>query len=89
MEELSELERVRWEKLKAILDAGMEPYPHRTNRTHSTQQAINAFEEAGEDEQIKVAIAGRLRSIRKMGKSTFATLRTNAAGCRSICASTN
>jgi lysyl-tRNA synthetase class 2 len=72
MEELSELERVRWEKMKAILEAGMPPYPHRTNRTHSTQQAIAAFEEAGEDEQIKVAITGRLRSIRKMGKSTFA-----------------
>jgi len=72
MTERSELERVRLQKLEEVVKAGMQPYPHRTTRTHTTVQAIEAFEKAPEGKQITVAAAGRLRSMRKMGKSTFA-----------------
>jgi lysyl-tRNA synthetase class 2 len=75
MEELSELERVRMEKMETVRRSGMQPYPHRTTRTHTTQQAINAFDE---NQQVKVTIVGRLRSIRKMGKSTFAHIEDGA-----------
>ncbi len=74
MAELSDLERVRQEKMKELLDAGMEPYPHRSARTHTTAQAISAFEADPENDEIRVAVAGRIRSLRKMGKSTFAHL---------------
>ena len=65
----SELERVRLEKLDRLREAGMEPYPRRTARTHTSHGAIAAFEDAKEGEDVRVTVAGRLRSIRKMGKN--------------------
>lgn len=51
----------------------MDPFPARVERSHSMAQAIEAFENAGgKDEAVEVAVVGRLRSIRNMGKSSFA-----------------
>jgi lysyl-tRNA synthetase class 2 len=72
MTELSDLELVRNEKLDRLLEVGLEPFPHRTSRTHTTQEAEQAFETAGEGETVGVTVVGRLRSIRRMGKTTFA-----------------
>ena len=49
MSELSDLERIRLEKLQKLRERGHEPYPHRIERTHRSQDAIKAFEE-GEKE---------------------------------------
>jgi lysyl-tRNA synthetase class 2 len=71
----SELERTRLEKLQALQAAGMEPYPTRAEQTHTSQEAIDAFikaEEAGDETPIQVTLAGRLRSLRTMGKIAFA-----------------
>lgn len=72
MAELSELERVRLQKLEDLRKAGMQAYPHRATRTHTTSEAIEAFEAAPKGKEVKVSAVGRLRSVRKMGKSTFA-----------------
>jgi lysyl-tRNA synthetase class 2 len=72
MAELSGLEKIRYEKLQLLKDAGMEPYPRRAHRTHFTQEAITAFEESSEGDEIKSTVVGRLRSIRSMGKVVFA-----------------
>lgn len=72
--ELTELERQRVQKLERLRARGIEPYPRRVKRTHAIAEAIAAFEaveEAGE-EGPRVAVAGRLRSMRVMGKVTFA-----------------
>ena len=71
MIELTELERVRLEKLNRLREEGMEPYPRQANRTHTTQEAILAFESKAEGEPVEATVVGRLRSIRKMGKTTF------------------
>jgi lysyl-tRNA synthetase class 2 len=71
MTELSELEQVRYEKMLRIRDAGMEPYPHRVARTHTTQQALSAYAEVSEDDKVEATIVGRIRSIRTMGKVVF------------------
>ncbi len=68
--ELTELERQRVEKLERLRASGVDPYPHRVTRTHSLADALAALE-AGE-EGLRVAVAGRLRSVRAMGKVTFA-----------------
>jgi lysyl-tRNA synthetase class 2 len=78
MEELSELEQVRVEKLEALREAGFEGYPRETRRTHTTQEAIEAYERASEEQQVRAAVAGRVRSIRKMGKITFAHIEDGA-----------
>jgi lysyl-tRNA synthetase class 2 len=72
MAELSELEQVRFEKLRLLADAGMAPYPARAHRTHRSDEAISAFETSADDEEISVTVVGRLRSIRSMGKVIFA-----------------
>jgi lysyl-tRNA synthetase class 2 len=79
MNELTNLEQNRLEKLERLRLKGVEPYPTQTVRTHTSQQAIHAFEvfeaAAAQGEQVipvKAALAGRLRSMRPMGKITFA-----------------
>ena len=69
------LEKNRLEKLGRLRREGIEPYPNRAERTHTSQEAIAAFEsvETGEKSKSVTAIlAGRLRSMRPMGKITFA-----------------
>ncbi len=77
MTELSDLERVRREKLEQLRAAGQEPYPLRAQRTHTTRDAIMAFEAAegeADSEPVEATVVGRLRSIREMGKIIFAHL---------------
>jgi lysyl-tRNA synthetase class 2 len=73
--EYSKLEKVRLEKIETLRAEGIEPYPARAKRTHTSQEAIQAFESAessGLEDPVAVTLAGRLRSIRAMGKITFA-----------------
>jgi lysyl-tRNA synthetase class 2 len=74
--ERNELEKIRIEKIERLRAEGIEPYPTRAAPTHTTWEAIKAFE-AGEasaspSDPISATLAGRLRAIRLMGKITFA-----------------
>ncbi len=70
------LERERLQKIERLRELGIEPYPNRAERTHTTRQALEAFlqAEAQGDEAppVTATVAGRLRAIRQMGKITFA-----------------
>jgi lysyl-tRNA synthetase class 2 len=73
--EYSNLEKTRLEKLERLRSEGIEPYPNRAERSHTSQEALRAFEAAetaGSQEPVSVTLAGRLRSMRTMGKITFA-----------------
>lgn len=79
MSELSTLEKIRLEKLQALRRMGIDPYPTRAERTHTSAEAIAAFEAAeraareGQPAiEVRATLAGRLRSARPMGKLTFA-----------------
>jgi len=72
--ELNDLELQRVEKLRRLQEKGIAPYPLRSYRTHTTVQALATFE-AAEAQGLaapEVTVAGRLVSIRIMGKVTFA-----------------
>ncbi len=70
---LSDQEQFRRQKLEQIRAAGVEAYPARCERTHTTCQAVAAFPSEGEPAQpIYVSVTGRLVSLRDMGKSIFA-----------------
>jgi len=76
----SRLERIaqqRLEKLERIRARGINPYPHRYHRSHTTQQAIALLErkEAGLTRRNKASVAGRISARRLMGKSTFVDIR--------------
>ena len=71
----SELERTRLNKLHAMQDLGVEPYPARAEQTHTSQEAIEVFKQAEADakeQPIRVTLAGRIRALRPMGKLAFA-----------------
>jgi lysyl-tRNA synthetase class 2 len=73
--DFSELEKNRLDKIHKMRERGVEPYPTRANVTHTTQAALQAFEQAeagAEVTPLEVTLAGRLRSTRPMGKVTFA-----------------
>jgi lysyl-tRNA synthetase class 2 len=77
--ELTNLEQNRLEKLECLRAEGIEPYPTRAQRTHTSQQAIQAFEAAeaaaqpgAQPEPVLAILAGRIRAMRPMGKITFA-----------------
>lgn len=78
MAELSELERVREEKLARLREEGVTPYAARAERSHWTAEAIEAFEAADEEEPIEATVVGRLKSIRNMGKTSFAHIEDGA-----------
>ena len=79
----SRLDRIaqkRREKLDRIRARGIEPYPHRYHRSHTTQQAIALLiqKEEGLTKDEKVSVAGRIMAIRRMGKSAFADIRDDS-----------
>ncbi|MEJ2267057.1 MAG: lysine--tRNA ligase, partial [Anaerolineales bacterium] len=79
--EYSDLEKRRVEKLEYLRGQGIEPYPAKVERTHTSQEAIRAFEaaeQAGRDEAVTATLVGRLRSMRPMGKITFAHIEDGA-----------
>jgi lysyl-tRNA synthetase, class II len=63
--------RDRIAKLEALRERGVEPFGYSFDRTHSTAEARALFSDAnGETEPVR--IAGRILSLRDMGRSRFA-----------------
>ena len=68
--QLSEQEIIRREKLSALRDLGINPYPANLYPvTHTSKQVKEQFEEGK-----KVILAGRMMSDRDMGKASFVEL---------------
>lgn len=79
--EYSNLEKVRLEKVARLRDQGIEAYPAHAERSHTSHEAILAFEaseKSGSEEPIKATLVGRLRALRSMGKITFAHIEDGA-----------
>ncbi|RJP52613.1 MAG: lysine--tRNA ligase [Anaerolineaceae bacterium] len=73
MPEYSSLEKIRLQKLEELRAEGIEPFPTRAERTHTSAQAIAEFESAEkEGREVKATLAGRIRATRAMGKLSFA-----------------
>ncbi|MFA5874022.1 MAG: OB-fold nucleic acid binding domain-containing protein, partial [Anaerolineales bacterium] len=79
MTEYTSLEKIRLKKIEELRKEGVEPYPTRAERTHTSAQAIAAFETAEKAApegqppvEVKATLTGRIRAARAMGKLTFA-----------------
>ena len=75
----SQLVNVRLEKLERLRASGIDPYPHRYVRTHTSKQATSHLEsEEGRREDgartDEVSLAGRIVGFRRMGRATFMDL---------------
>lgn len=64
-------ERLR--KLKLLKEAGLEPYPSQSSRTHLNKEVIDNFDKIIKEAR-PLTLAGRLRSIRIHGNLSFADL---------------
>ena len=72
---LSDLERQRYQKLARLRAKGIDPYPARVERTHTTAEALAAFEALQDDDEgLAVQIVGRMTRLNVMGRSSFAHL---------------
>src|SRR5512138_2973679 len=73
MAEYNSLEKVRLQKLEELRAEGIEAYPTRAHRTHTSAEAIAEFDAAEkEGRELKLTLAGRIRALRPMGKLAFA-----------------
>lgn len=65
------MERLR--KLKGLRDAGIDPYPYSWPKTHDSKEILEKYASLKPEDKAKekVAVAGRIMTIRKMGKATF------------------
>ncbi len=73
--EYTNLEKIRLEKLNNLREQSIEPYPNQAKRTHTNLAAIRAFETSeasGIESSFSTTLVGRIRSMRPMGKITFA-----------------
>ena len=80
--ERTDQELVRIEKANRIREMGMDPFGHRFDRTHSSEDIRNQYSNYKHDElenlEDKVTIAGRIMFIRKMGKASFFSIQDKA-----------
>ena len=78
MAEYSTLEKIRLQKIEELRAEGIDPYPTRAERTHTSTQIIAEFESAEKTASpdsppdVKATLAGRIRASRAMGKVSFA-----------------
>src|SRR6476619_7049896 len=72
---LSEQEQIRREKLAELIMMGIDPYPAALYPVNNNSATIKGhFSEETKDELADVCIAGRIMSVRDMGKANFAVL---------------
>ena len=70
-EELNELMAVRRDKLRDLIELGIDPFGEKFERTHTAQEILDRFDELENQDTV---IAGRIMSMRTHGKATFADL---------------
>jgi len=68
LEEYSDLLKLRREKINTLQDLKINPYTYKFNVTHQSEKIIEKFEQL---ENENVSIAGRIMSVRLMGKAAF------------------
>jgi len=67
LDPLSSLRSQRLQKLKKIEELGVQVYGYSFKRTHTAEEILSAYKEA-----MDVSTAGRIMSMRRMGKASFA-----------------
>jgi len=72
---IDDITRQRREKLERIYQQGIDTYPHRYHRSHTTKEAIALFKRG--DNSV-VSLAGRIMACRDMGKATFIDIRDSS-----------
>ena len=67
---ISNIRKTRLKKLESLRKAGVNPYPIKVKRTHTTEEALGGFDRLSRA-KTKLSLVGRIRAIREHGGSTF------------------
>ena len=70
----NELSKSRLAKLESLKSRGIDPYPSRFRRTHTSIEAITAYEESESSTEStleSMSLCGRIMARRSMGRATF------------------
>jgi len=82
-DDLSEQEAVRLTKMQRLADAGIDLFPHKIAVSHSILDVTSRYTEvSGEDlesDPVRMVVAGRIVSIRKMGRAVFFHIKDSEA----------
>ena len=70
MEDLNDLMRRRREEYEHLVTRGIQPYPHSFDVSAYASEILGSFSDDAEPRPVR--IAGRIMSIRRMGKASFA-----------------
>jgi len=74
-QQLSEQEQLRREKMAELIIMGIEPYPAALYPVNTNSATVKAnFTEERKEEFSEVCLAGRIMSVRDMGKANFAVI---------------
>jgi len=73
IEEENRLIKDRIEKLKALRELGVNPYPYSFDKTHNAKDILDKYGDLKEEDKTmdKVSVAGRIMTLRNMGKACF------------------
>lgn len=77
-QDLNEILKLRREKLDRLREAGVNPYPYRYEKTAHIPDLLHDFDsklETAEGEGERFSVAGRIISVRVMGKAAFCHIR--------------
>ncbi|MFL2784276.1 MAG: amino acid--tRNA ligase-related protein, partial [Dehalococcoidia bacterium] len=67
--------QIRLEKSKSLKQQGIDPYPSKFNRSHTSKDALDNFDDSlDEENQPEISLGGRVVGRRGMGKATFIDL---------------
>ena len=79
----SDQDTFRQENIGKLAEAGIDLFPYRADKTHSVFEIVRDFAaltpEGLEEKKAEVSVPGRILSIRKMGRATFATISDSRA----------
>jgi len=75
VEDLNQIMILRREKLKTLAEMGVNPYTYSFDQSHFSLDILETY---SEDEEKRVSIAGRMMSVRLMGKAAFFHLQDRA-----------
>jgi len=77
MAEIDNLIQQRKQKLEELRKMGVDPYPHSFSTTHNINQVRTRYGNLKAEEKTRetVTLAGRILSLRRMGKASFADIK--------------
>ncbi|WP_220194708.1 lysine--tRNA ligase [Ktedonospora formicarum] len=70
---MPEEREIRLQRLHALREQNINPYPNSVERTHTIQEALEHFDEFASEAK-DITLVGRVRLLREMGKAAFAKI---------------